>query len=168
MESENCDANKQSATKREYLDTSEHASDDVSDGYDDETTSNDKSRAFGCTSCAATKCSAPFILTGAVTTTTTQDQKIYCWHLVVDNCTGKSVKNVDLCLDVRSLQVDEPFTIGPGVFGPGTPPSATYSIEASDSVTGTAVATYDGEGTFYEATSLPAGGSLLFCRLCDV
>lgn len=161
MQSDNSDT---FVDQRHLLETSEHASDDLSDKYDeDEVLTNSgedqNSRGFGSSCATKPKCPVSFRLAGTLSCTSTSTQKIYCWDLVVDNCTGKTVRNVNVCLDVRSLQANESFAIGPGVFGPEASPDATYSVEASEPVTGTAVDTYEGTGTFFRALCLPTGAS---------
>lgn len=98
-------------------------------------------------------------LSGTQACTTTATEKIYCWNLIVENCSNAALLNVLLTLDIRSFQTDQPFQIGPGVFGPALPPTATYTIVADADVTGTANIAYAGTGTFYTATKLPKGAS---------
>lgn len=98
-------------------------------------------------------------LSGTQSCTTTATEKIYCWNLIVENCSNAALNNVQLALDIRSFQTDQPFQIGPGVFGPALPPTATYLIAADPDVTGTANTGYGGTGTFYTASKLPKGAS---------
>lgn len=134
---------------------------DLNSNVDEQHSNGDKNRGFGSACCSNdTDCRA-IELSGALSCETTQEEKIYCWNLIVDNCTGRVAQNVDFCLDVRSIQQNGEFVLGPGVFGPGYPPNATYSVDASRSIVGTVVPTYEGTGAFYKATRLPTGSSSL-------
>ena len=88
--------------------TQSRNSDDASSASEEEET-----RGFG-SFCGGGGGEESFELSGTLTCTVTQEQALYCWNLIVDNCTGRVAQNVDLCLDVRSLQNDAPFVLGPG------------------------------------------------------
>lgn len=97
------------------------------------------------------ECSNLIEVRGTQICTTTAENQIYCWYLVVGNNTGVTLKNVQLLLDIQSFQTNLPFAPGPGIFG-----TILYSMDTGD-VAGTPNPGYAGAGLFFTASSLVVG-----------
>lgn len=74
--------------------------------------------------------------------------------MTVTNTSNKPIFNVYLVLDIRSVQTNAPFALGPGIFAT----QADFTVDPG-TVNGDINLTYDGSGTFFTAQPLPVGTS---------
>lgn len=100
-------------------------------------------------------------LSGSVMCMETEEETIFCWNLLVDNCQTEQLCKVALSLDVRSFFTNEPYAPGPGIFA-----TATWSVTAESGLMPVIDPAYQGTGQFLTIKTLPQGRTAF--TLCAV